>query len=157
MPNADFPRQKTTIATVQIIVVSIVVSTVFICGLFLIMKGHDPDDSMMLTIMMAGISLPQIAASLVIPNLIAKTQLQNLGKAGDVDDDHRKQVMMQVFSTKTIIAVALLEGGGLMNAIAYFIEGHAGSILLAALFAGLCLTHFPTQSTFDQWCEKHSS
>jgi hypothetical protein len=50
--------------------------------------------------------------------------------------------------------LAMIEGGAMLNAMGFFLEGHLFSLILAAVGAGLCLAQFPTQSGYDAWRER---
>jgi hypothetical protein len=146
-----------TLGALRIIVISIAISTVCICMLFLGLRGIDPGDSMIMSLIFAATSFPATTAAFLVPNLVAKTQLDKLSNNSPetgTDEKTKDQQLMQIFGTRIIVGVALLESGAVLNALAFFMEGHLFSLVVAAVCAGLCLVHFPTQFAYDQWREK---
>lgn len=127
---------------------------------FLAQRGIDPGDSMVLSLAMAAASLPTIIAAFVVPNLIAKSQLDKWAAnpeqpaTNETNDESQNEQLMQIFGTRIVIAVGVLESSAVLNATAYLLEGHLFSLVIPALVVGLCLIHFPTQATYDQWREK---
>lgn len=126
---------------------------------FLNMRGIDPDDSMLMALVMAATSFPISVAAFIVPGFVAKLKIAQLGQAqsdseSGKDDDSLDEPLLQTFGTKIVIMLAMMEGGAIMNAMGFFLEGHLFSLILAALGAGLCLAQFPTQSGYNAWQER---
>lgn len=57
------------------------------------------------------------------------------------------------YCTRTIVAVALLEGSAFFNLIAYLMEGKVLSLILAGVLLVMILMHFPWQSKIADWVQ----
>ena len=161
MRSQNGEQPQFTLASLRIIVISIAASTVLICMVFLGMRGVDPDDSMLLALTMAAMSFPTSVAAFVVPGLVANRKIEQLAQAhaqseseSGQDDDELDEPLLQTFGIRIVIMLAMIEGGAILNAMGFFLEGHLFSLILAAVGAGLCVAQFPTQSGYDTWRER---
>ncbi len=86
-----------------------------------------------------------------IPDLFVKSQLKALKneRAGSIAER-----LEELFQTKLIIGVALLQGAALFNLIAYVLNGQWFSLATAAFMLALMGMMFPTVHGFEKWAEE---
>lgn len=94
-----------------------------------------------------GISL--FVVSLVMPRVVSQAQLNQI-LAGSNQAATTDQ-MAGVFRAKSIIGMALAEGGAFFNLIAYLIEGQLINVGVVALLATRIATQLPSLHTIENW------
>lgn len=97
-----------------------------------------------LTLIAAVMGCSAIVLSFVLPAQILKGALN---KAETIDEPW----MAQNFLTSGIIRLAVVEGAGMLNLVAWLIGGSIISPIVAALTILTMLIHFPTQSKVQQF------
>lgn len=88
-----------------------------------------------------------------IANLFPEDSLESSAEDRNESDSIAIRHLFGAFQFKTIIAVALLEGGALLNLIAYMLEGQAINLIVSGVLIVLILSLFPTQHTVENWLE----
>lgn len=82
---------------------------------------------------------------MIIPNIIAGQSILN-GNAS-------VSSMLNVYRSRTIVALALLEGGAFMNLIALMMEHQWWSLAIAGGLVFWMLARFPTRYMIENWLE----
>jgi hypothetical protein len=97
-----------------------------------------------LTLIAAVMGCSAIVLSFVLPTQILKGALN---KAETIDEPW----MAQNFLTSGIVRLAVVEGAGMLNLVAWLMAGSIISPIVAALTVLTMLVHFPTQSKVQQF------
>ncbi len=96
----------------------------------------------------AGAALASLAVGLtpVLLGLFAR-------QLPPADAPDREPQAQRLFLTMTIIRFALLEGGGVLNAVAYSLEGWAGSLVMNVAILVAMVMSLPTPARFAVWSQ----
>lgn len=147
--NQQKPTDPGKVATLlMIIVLAMVMGCVFFAG-FVVFQGalNKPAEGTQLSLIAVGMASTCIVLSLVIPPVVVKAVTR--GCDGDFP------TYLQAYMTKTIVALALLEGATFLAIIAFMNEHHWWTLAIAALLITLMLSHFPSRMRIEQWLDEH--
>jgi hypothetical protein len=75
------------------------------------------------------------------------TKMPGSAEAGDVGS------LVNLYLQRTIIAVAILEGGAFFNLVAYLLEGRVLSLIVTGVLLVLILMHVPWQTKVADWVQ----
>jgi hypothetical protein len=108
-------------------------------------------------------TLATLAAWLVVPRIIAGKFRNSIAAGTHVEvapigpdaTEEQRQVhpFIGTYTTKLIIACALLEGAAFFNIVSYFLERQPWNLLIALVLLLMILAHFPTSSRVTSWVE----
>jgi hypothetical protein len=73
------------------------------------------------------------------------------------EEQRQIQPFIATYSTKLIVACALLEGAAFFNVVIYFLERQPFNLLIALALVLMILAHFPTTSCVTSWIEDETS
>ena len=109
----------------------------------------------LITVIAAVIGAMMIVAHLVVPGVIASSQLRSAASQGLLGQDEasRNDTMLGIYRTKLIIGLALLEGAAFLNLVALMIGKSAASLAVFALLICLMLLKFPTRTKVSWWVQ----
>lgn len=82
---------------------------------------------------------------LLVPNLLARQMLAN--RSGDLNS------LLDAYQTKTIVALAILEGAAFLNIVACILEHQWWSLAVAGGLVFWMLARFPSRGMIEQWIE----
>ena len=151
--------------TLKIIVFALA-SGVFAFAMVVLFQGlPDPQVPLgMLTLISLFFAFGAIAASMVVPRVIATTMVRQIaegkspassgGTSNSIAPETTAGKLAAVYPTKTIIACALLEGAAFFALVALMFEGHIVALVLAAVLFIAILLHFPTTGRVTDWVER---
>ena len=140
------------VATLLTIIISSMVMGCLMFGAFVVFgQGafNKPAKEMQLSLMAAGMALTNTLLALVIPSVVVQAATRNAN--GD------RPTFLQAYMTKTIIAVALLEGATFFVIFTIMSEHHWWSLAIAVFLVGLMLTHIPSKMRIEQWLDENGA
>lgn len=94
-----------------------------------------------------GMGVVLFVVSHIVPKLIAHAQLTQLSQAGAVSTGQ----LLDVFRSKSIVAMGLAEGGAFFNIIAYYLEGQLLNLGVVVLLATRMALQLPSGATIEAW------
>lgn len=94
--------------------------------------------------LMAGMAIP---ASFLVPSFVGQT---NSTESTASPTNHLNS-LLQRFQSQHIIGLSIVEGMGLLNAVAFMQQHHPGSAVMALVMFGVVLLKFPTANRIKQW------
>ena len=136
-------------ATLLTIIVCALVMGCLMFGGFVVFQGafNQPAKEMQLSLMAAGMAVTNTIMAFVIPPFIVKAVTRN--------SDCDRPTYLQAYMTKTIVAVALLEGATFFVLFTVMTEHHWWSLAIAALLVGFMLIHIPSRMRIEQWLDEN--
>jgi hypothetical protein len=100
----------------------------------------------------------------VVPSILAANQMRQIaqlpsrkGHEAESDATVRRQDAHQlalVFQTKTLVGCALLEGAAFFALVAFLLEHHTASLVVATVLLMGILSQFPTLGGTSDWIEQ---
>ncbi len=162
------------VRTLQIIVAALPMgAVVFLTGTLVIRSGDEPAvaDPMvaglgLMTLMALFMTVSVVVARLIVPALMTSSARQSIANGtwqpqatGAVTKEFFERTgdagkLCVVYTTRTIVAVALLEGAAFMAIIAYMMEGSTVALGLSIALIAAILLHFPTAPRVVAWIER---
>ncbi|MBR9801660.1 hypothetical protein GYB59_08155 [bacterium] len=110
-----------------------------------------PKEPDVVSLVMAGVGAFTFLASFIIPGLISGAMLQQLQQKGTAGDE---QQLLQVYQTRMIMRLAMLEGGAFANLVAYMTQGQQWSLIIVAWLVATMLMFFPTPGRINNWIQQ---
>lgn len=100
----------------------------------------------------AGIAIPM---SVLVPMIISGGMVRAaFAESGDADLSNTVSKLANVFQTKSILGVALLEGAAFFNLVVYIVTALAWPLVIAGILVMLMALSFPTPGSVDNWIER---
>ncbi len=109
-------------------------------------RGRDPEPNTLLSIIAAVFAVGTVVVRQVVLGVM-------VGRAVPKSSEPTVPTSFQLYQTRMIVGLALLEGAAFFNVIAYLIEGHWWSFLVVAALLAWMLASFPTHARLKQWIE----
>lgn len=141
---------------VQIISAALAAGVLFFMGVCLFLNqgvlGNQPELLSWIAIGFAGL---MFVMHLIIPGIVAKVSLNRLS-AEDVrsaDEATKFEMVLPTFRLRHIVAIALLEGGAILNLVAYLITDYAGNLITASVQLTMMMIRFPTATRMQFWAQ----
>lgn len=164
MSDAQWEAQVTPVLrTLQIIVGSLVAGCVFFVGVVLFVSGEvaAAGESPLVSYVAIAFAVMAVLARVAIPRVLVAAGRQSiLGERGpeggqDETPDQSATVarLLQLLSTTTIVACAILEGATFFLLVAYLTERWLPVLALAVALMGLLALHVPSRSRAIHWIE----
>ena len=152
MSNAPQPVSPESVGrTSQIISSALIMGIVMFGGVaFVVAKGAGDQAPMLACIGIAFAGMNTVVRFFV-PTIIVNAAKPKLIEANDAD---RMVQLAGLYQTKTIIAMAVLEGAALLNLVAYIIDKQFWSYGVVAFLLGVMAISFPSQGQFESWAEE---
>ncbi len=100
-----------------------------------------------------GAALVALAMQTFLPKLVAQAGLKGIAQRSTGQAD-RVEAITQLFVTKSIVGLALLEGAAFFNLAAYMIEGYGPSLAFATAMLVTKFFYFPTTPIVSDWVER---
>jgi len=110
-----------------------------------------PKELDVISLVMAGVGAFAFLASFIIPGLVAGALLQQLQQKGTAGDE---QQLLQVYQTRMIMRLGMLEGGAVANLFAYMTQGQQWSLIIVAWLVATMLMFFPTPGRINNWIQQ---
>lgn len=105
-----------------------------------------PEQKSLLSIIAAAFAAGTVIVRQVVLGVL-------VGQAVPKDSQPTTATSFQLYQTRLIVGLALLEGAAFFNEVAYLIEGHWWSFLVVAALLTWMLASFPTHGRLRQWIE----
>ena len=109
----------------------------------------------LIAVIAAVIGAMMIGAHLIVPGIIASSQLRSAASQGMLGQDEatRNNKVMEIYRTQLIIGLALLEGAAFLNLVALMVGKSVASLAVFAILMCLMFLKFPTQSKVSWWVQ----
>jgi hypothetical protein len=139
------------LTTLRIIVLALAMGCVtFLVVAFVLRNSGErdapPAGPPTLTIVAAALAAgAAVARAFVSPLVVAS------GRRRLASDDAK--ALAGLYTNRTILAAALLEGAAFAAGVAYLVEGRVAILVVGALLAAAVASHFPTASGMAGWIE----
>jgi hypothetical protein len=105
-------------------------------------------------VLAAWLAVPRMIAGRFRNSMAAGKHVETAPIGPDVTDEQRQvHPFLAVYTTKLIIACALLEGAAFFNIVSYFLERQSWNLLIGLVMLLMILAHFPTASRVSSWVE----
>ena len=116
----------------------------------------------LLSEMFLGMGGLLVVMSLVIPNIIVKSTIQQqLAEPQDQTSlsktDRAVPMLLQAWFVRSIVGASMLEAGVFMNLIAVMIDGHGANLIAAIVITAMITIFFPTENRVVEWIETQMS
>ncbi len=107
------------------------------------------------TILGAGFGVLAIVNHLVIPKIIAGSQLRQIVSNGfsELDAESKSDRLFGVYRGQLIVALAMLEGAAFFNLIALMVEKNVVALGVATLLLSTMVMKFPTRDKVSFWVQ----
>lgn len=137
----------------QVIAAALFVGAMTFVGIAVVIVhvvGNNPESTgMIVSLIMAGVTLAQIVPFFVIPAQMANSpQSPQTGNLGEGLTEHHS-----LYRGQLIIRLAILEGACFMNTIAYIIEHNWWSLAIVGGLLFIMLLLFPTRTRIAHFVE----
>ncbi len=144
--HADVISIQTRILT--IILVALIIGQMIFAGVILFMQNgwNAAPKGMLLSLIAVGFAVQMIAMAIFVPVFVVKSGVKKAN--GDIDQ------LLGVYQVKTIIGGAFLEGGGLLNLVAFQLEHNKWSLIPVAAGIFFILTMIPTPTRLTNWLDE---
>lgn len=152
MSNAPQPVSPESVGrTSQIISGALIMGIVMFGGVaFVVAKGAG-DQAPMLAFIGIAFAGMNTVLRFIVPTIIVNAAKPKLIEANNAD---RMVQLAGLYQTKTIIAMAVLEGAALLNLVAYIIDKQLWSYGVVAFLLAVMAISFPSQGQFESWAEE---
>lgn len=146
--DQESPALQQELLTMQIITIALVMGVVFFAGIVVFIGGlNGPPTGQFMAILAAGFAAIMTVLHFVVPPIFARSAVDGISSKAE------PTVWVGVFQTKTIIAMALLEGAAFFNLVCCIIEHNWWSMTIAGGLVAIMLIGFPTRSRVEHWIE----
>ncbi|MFH1300797.1 MAG: hypothetical protein ABIK07_07020 [Planctomycetota bacterium] len=113
------------------------------------------DDLPIITYLGMGMAALMLVLRLIIPDIVARNlfrQAMATAKAeGNQDEEQMLGTYYQIFTTRLIIGMALLEGAAMLNLVAVLVENQKLAFVPVAILLLVMIASIPTKSKLDGW------
>lgn len=140
----------------QIITFAMAMGVLVFMGMCLVMNegvlGEKPE---LLSWIGIGFAAITFVTHLVLPGIVANATLKKL--SGDnvrsADEAMKFDLVVPAFRLRHIVTCALLEGGAMLNLVAYLVTDYAGNLMAASVQLTMMLIRFPTATRLQFWAQ----
>lgn len=136
--------------TAQIIAGALMAGILAFAGVAFVISKSPVAANPMISYLAAGFAAVSVVMHFVIPSLLVGAQKAALRQC---PIDQRRGLLAGAYLSKTIVGMALLEGAGFFNLVAYIVERQAWSYGVIAVLLTLMAVRFPSQGRFDEWAD----
>lgn len=156
------PRVAAATRTLMIVNAALILGVLMMAGVLMAMKRGQIEQTAgerstpIITYVGAAMGGMMIAASLAMPGLIDTGLRRRLAAGGPAKGASLGETLARAYFMRNILIVALLEGGAMMSAIAFFLEGQLVSlVVLGLLLAGMAI-QWPSTDRVIRWMESQA-
>ena len=147
VPSPDDRDVASMLVICKIIAGSLVFGVIAFAAVAIAMRlGRAAEDASLISIIAAVFAAGTVVVRQVLLGIF-------VGQAVPKSSEPTTRTSFQLYQTRMIIGLALLEGAAFFNVIAYLIEGHWWSFLVVAALLAWMLASFPTSGRLKQWIE----
>ena len=132
----------------QIIALALPAGVVLFALVAVVLLGslRQPPAGPLVSLLGAGFAAMMMVAHFVLPNLLFRPRVPS-GETLDVDS------ACNIYQTRLIVALALLEGAAFFNLVALVLEHQWWSLAIAGGLVLIMLGDFPTRTRIQHWIE----
>lgn len=150
------------VRTTQIIVTALCLGIVTF-GVFVAVSDEDDEEAKagMLTYMSLGVAIVCGGMSLVVPRAVVSANRRQIADGTWRPQNSEMRIpdtdvgkLGAVYQLKTIVGAALLEGASFFALVAYMLEGHMISLVVAVVLLLGVLSYFPTAGRVESWMKE---
>jgi hypothetical protein len=155
------PTPAQQVKTLQIIAAALIAGVTMFLILTIVLRGSsgplfDPKrpltDPMTLIGLVFGFSV--LVVSRVVPDLAATAAVRQISPSAP--EEMRQGGLMQAFTSRTIIGLALIEGGAFFNLVLFLINGAWPNLALGALLLLALVPGIPSLDRLEGWIERQT-
>lgn len=139
--------------TMQIIAFALTTGVLIFAGVVLTTRqGEQGDDGLsdIFLIIALGMSVMAIAAQFFVSGFVLKSSLSELRQ---LDEEQQERKLWQLFSTKTIISLAIPEGASFFCLVSFMFSGNITFLFFVAGLLLIMIMGFPTRHRIENWVE----
>ncbi len=119
-------------------------------------QGEKPDSGLPIIVYLGmGVTALMLVLRMIIPNLVARNQfiqaMQVAQTEGNQDEEQMLGKFYQIYTTRLILGMAMLEGAAMLNLIAVLIEQQKVAYIPVAILLLVMIASIPTKSKLDEW------
>lgn len=158
-PGLELPA---TVRTTQIVVGSVALGamTFFVVALLVRRGGWAPQPPgagrPIVSYVALLVAISTLGAQLIIPGAMvtaARRRIAAQVSRGAARESSARARLATLFTTKSILAAGIVEGGALFAIIAVMIDGWLPMLAVTAALIATVLSHFPSQSSAQIWID----
>lgn len=153
MPETTLDNMTLRLRTMQIIAAGLIAGVLFFGVIAVTQAIGKPPGDPLLGYLGAGFAVMAAMLGSVLPTVISRSACRRLQRRADLDQAERTGVLVAIFQTKMIVALALLEGAAFLNLIAYMVTVRWWTLAAAGALIVLMTTSFPTRFRIESWIE----
>ncbi|QDT95704.1 hypothetical protein [Gimesia aquarii] len=154
LPQANLQQMRMTMMVIWIALIMGVV-TFGIVVIMIGLKGAPGDDLPVITYGGIGIAALMLVLRFFVPDMMARNQfkqaMQTAKAEGNEDEEEMLGKFYQIFLTRLIIGMALLEGAAFLNLVAVMAENQPLGFVPVAILLLAMIASVPTKSKLDGW------
>ncbi|MEM9352251.1 MAG: hypothetical protein AAGA92_04490 [Planctomycetota bacterium] len=154
---SDEEQQKITetTRTTQIIVAALAAGVFsYLCFVLISSDGEKAEDSDLLYESLT-VAAAALLAQPFLPGLITRSGIKSIAQGAAEPEDQVRQIC-ELYTTKTIVGAAPLEGAAFFSIFNYSMSGNGVSLAVAAALLVAFFFHFPIATTVSDWVEKQT-
>lgn len=137
--------------TAQIIVGALMMGQIIFLGIALMQGQGKPAVLGPIALLGAVITAMMILVATILSRL---SPVAAIRKLAEQRPENWRTALAPIYTTKTILANAPIEGAGFFNGVAYLIHAHWISLACAGIGLALMAITFPSQMKFESWAEQ---
>jgi hypothetical protein len=148
LSHDDIPELDLRLKQLRIITGALIAG-VFFFGIVVVATGslNQPPNGQTVSLMGAAGAAIQFVLYLIVPSVIAR-------KAGGFSSDPKSTTsLLNIYQTKHVIGLALLEGAAFFNLVCCMVEHNLWSAGIVIALVLIMLGSWPTQTRMLQWIE----
>lgn len=157
--SAQETTLETRVRSMQIIAFSLMAGVAFFAAVAVFLQNGDGGEQLENTPVATFLTYPAVflaaaavVARLMIPRLVVSQRLAGLGKPETpVHEAGQRVTLLEIYQTRMIVEMALLEGAAFFALVAFIVEGRWAAFAAAAALWVIMVLSFPTRSTVEQW------
>lgn len=137
--------------TSQIIVGALMMGQIIFLGIALMQGQGKPAVFGPVALLGAVITAMMILVATIVSRISPTAAIRKLAEE---HPDNWRTALAPIYTMKTILANAPIEGAGLFNGVAYLLHAHWLSLACAGIGLALMAITLPSQAKFESWAEQ---
>jgi|GEM_PF-3063910 len=152
MIQASQPIRPASVGrTAMIIAGALIQGVVIFAGVAYFIGKGQPAQSPMISFIGAGTAAMMVVMRFILPTIIVNGAKAKLKEASDSD---LMPQLANLYVTKTVVGMAVLEAGAFFNLVAYIVEKQFWSYGPVVFLLAVMAISFPSQGQFEGWAEE---
>ncbi|QDV53019.1 hypothetical protein [Gimesia fumaroli] len=154
-PPQITPQQRLMMMTVIWLALIVGVVTFGVIIGFMGQEKAAGDDLPIITYLGIAMAALMLVLRTFVPNLVARNlfrqTMEKVKAEGNQDEEEILGTYYQIFTTRLIIGLALLEGAAMLNLVAILIENQKLPFVVVGILLLVMIASVPTKSKLDGW------